>query len=569
VTDLRRAGQLNTAQVETLPSDRLAPLHHADWRFLLPRSGVQPLELVLLIGGPPGLAARLRQVGLARKVTASMSDAGSADLVAILNDAVVPIADLADRLKPGGILYLEVDRRSPASIALTPGRMKRLLLSAGVRPIGCYGALPTFQSRKVYLPLELRGAFRWFTRTLYPPTTAARRLMEGGLRLASRLNRAGMEGVAPCFCVLGIAGTSETCPAAVLSHPGLPMSARQPGLQPLLLADRGNRVVVLPFGKDDAEPRAILKIPKLPAFNDRTENDQATLENIRGRVNSQLRQSIPEPLGIFRWGDISVAAEGYGAGRPLSSSSGLWGGRLGPKVDDLRLASSWLAEFHRQTELRRPPWGEHETGKWVEGPFQAYYELFGTTADEDRLFSAVRSHASALGGTPLPIVPLHRDFNVWNVFRHQGDLTVIDWEGGRPGPALCDLLHFVTHWHEAARGLRSQAAQLGGFRRLFCELPTRDPAVRTVHAVIRDYMEVLRLEPRFYPVLLVYTWVEMALRRAEQQRLQGSLAEDVRSGNQNVDLIGILAANTDHLLPITSGSAVPRAEGEDGGIPIR
>jgi hypothetical protein len=544
----------------------LAPLHHADWRFLLPGNSTRPYDLLVLFGGQPGLASRLADVGVARRVVAPHANAPSADLVAVLRDSRSSLREAAALLRPGGVLYLEVDRRRPATVGLTPGRARRRLEALGITPLASYAALPTFATRKVFLPLESEAAFRWFARTLYPPTTPGRRMLETALRLAS-MNGTVPAFAVPCFCIVGVAGKRLDGRLAPLAHPGLPSRARRPEVRTLLLADQGNRAVMLPFAIGDEEPAAALKIPKLPEFNDRTENDQATLERIRERLDPPLRRSLPTPLGTYRSGDVSITAERYLSGRPLSSTSGRWGGSLGEKLDDLHLAAHWLGDFHRQMEVRRPPWGVGERRKWIEDPLTQYDALFRANDTEKRLFNAVSRRAEVLGGASLPIVLLHRDFNVWNLFRDGEELRVIDWEGARPGLALCDLLHFVTHWHEAARGLRSRTSRLRGFRRLFCEHPRSDPAGVAVHQAIGQYMAALQIDARFYPLLLVYTWVEMALRRAEQQRLQSSLTENARSGNHNVDLIGILAGCTERIFAESTAWTVFHAGDAAAGGP--
>jgi aminoglycoside phosphotransferase (APT) family kinase protein len=148
---------------------------------------------------------------------------------------------------------------------------------------------------------------------------------------------------------------------------------------------------------------------------------------------------------------------------------------------------------------------------------------------------------------PLPIVLQHRDFTVWNISRFGRELAVLDWEGCRPGPALCDLLHFVTHWYETVRHAHDEAARQRCFRRLLFEPDHGAPFCEAVHHVIARYMERLDMGRRFLPLLVVYTWVELALRRSDQQRLQEETYPDPREGNRNFGFMAILAEHAEQL----------------------
>jgi len=55
------------------------------------------------------------------------------------------------------------------------------------------------------------------------------------------------------------------------------------------------------------------------------------------------------------------------------------------------------------------------------------------------------------------------------------------------------------------------------------------------------------LDARLLPVLLCYTWVELALRRADQQTDMGERPADPRAGNRNFAFIDVLAAGADRL----------------------
>src|SRR5581483_8935117 len=249
---------------------------------------------------------------------------------------------------------------------------------------------------------------------------------------------------------------------------------RQPAVRPLILTsgvDAGSRSVVLPFTSGGDRPLAVLKVSRLPQFNVTTEREHATLGAIRARLRGPMITTIPRPLGLLRKDDLAMSLESCAPGRSLVASSGSWWAPREEKIRDLRMAADWLVEFQRQMQIARTTWNTEEAAKWVDEPLAAYAGAFGVTTAEDRLFAAARARARALSGRVLPIVWLHNDFGPWNVFRDQEQLTVLDWEWGQDaGPALCDLLYFVTHWAQVAHRLFDEHQQLA----CFSDLVVRD-----------------------------------------------------------------------------------------------
>ena len=397
----------------------------------------------------------------------------------------------------------------------------------------------------MYLPLDVPGALAWYVNTVYPANSLKQRLFESLLRAVTGLETQRFARLSPLVAVT--ARRTSTARASVLGSAALPKPLQESELRPVLFTDAGNRVTLLPFTEKSKEPVAVLKIPKLPTLNQRTENEQRTLTHVRARLDSAVRASVPEPLGILSYGHISVSMESYLPGTSLVRSSGRWGAPFKRKLEDLRLAAEWLTEFHGQTQIRRSPWGALEISEWIEEPLELYRERFGLTIAEEHLFSAFREQAESLVGVPLPFVWWHRDFNVWNIHRDGRKLNVIDWEGGRPGPPLCDLLHFVTYWNKTARHIKSGAPELRSFRRLFLNPPRGTLIARAIDGVLDRYLERLGIDRRFLPLLLVYTWVELALRRYDQQRDKRELQPAARAGNQNLSFIHVLAEDPKNL----------------------
>jgi SAM-dependent methyltransferase len=537
-----------------------APLRFADWRFLLPHPPDGQFQRLVLLGGPVGLAERVIEVGLARHVSHTIPLERSADAVIVLHGARAALREIARCLLPSGVLYCEIDRRSLGFLASTPDRIRRSIRKVGLFPTAMYAVVPDFSDHRMYLPLDIPGALRWYVTTLYNAFSPWQYLLKAGLGVVTGLDGRRFAPFAPRLAVTAVAGQARPSAPSVLEHPALPPELQGLGLRPLLLTYGGDRVVMLPFAAGSIQPAAVLKVPKLPGFNGRTENEQATLRHLWSRLDPTMRRSIPRSLGTLRCGEVTVGIESYAPGQLLFRSSERWGASRQERLNDLRLAAAWLGEFHLQAQVCRPSWGASESSQWVEGPFDAYRRAFGITGSEERLFAEAREYAISLTGTPLPIVLQHRDFTVWNIARFGRQLGVLDWEGSRPGPALCDLLHFVTHWYEIVRHAHHEAARQRCFRRLLFEPDQGDPFCEAVHHVLARYMERLDMNRRFFPLLLVYTWVELALRRSDQQRLQEETYPDPRDGNRNFAFLAILAEHVEQLFAEDALAEWPRPD---------
>ncbi|MBI3952203.1 MAG: phosphotransferase [Acidobacteria bacterium] len=200
----------------------------------------------------------------------------------------------------------------------------------------------------------------------------------------------------------------------------------------------------------------------------------------------------------------------------------------------------------------RSPWLMPE---WVDRPLERYQQAFGITASEERLFTDVRKRARLLIGTPLPRVWLHWGLDERNILRGDQEISVIDWDGGEVGPPLFDLLYFMTRWSCAARGLKSEAAQLRGFRQLYFEPDSGGISVIAARQAIDRYLTKLELDRRFLPLLLVLMWVHRAVGRFDRQGALGQRGLNPRTGNQYVGYVGILAEHVEQLFALSTAES--------------
>src|SRR5699024_9723844 len=134
-----------------------------------------------------------------------------------------------------------------------------------------------------------------------------RRLVELALRRGLALNPGRLARMAPHLAFVAARGAFVARPASVLGHAELASELGAPGIRPFAFVDAGNRAVLLPFSRLSRAPLAVVKPPKLPSLNDRTEHEHAVMAQVREGLPARLRATIPGPRGLFRWGDISVA----------------------------------------------------------------------------------------------------------------------------------------------------------------------------------------------------------------------------------------------------------------------
>jgi hypothetical protein len=526
-------------------------LRRMDWRFLLPQTESESYAHLVVLGGPEGLAQRAVEVGLAQR--ASTEPVPSADAVALLSGARPDFRQAAECLHLGGIFYCEVDRRLPGQRRMNPQRLTAMLRQAGLGGLRAYAVRPDFQHAEGYLPLDISAALRWYVTSLYPSANLKQWLFELALRLSTGLDGRRFARLVPTFAVTAVKGAPPGHQSDFSWQPWLAPAGASGPFYPALLTDAGNRAVILPFTAGSTQPAAVIKIPKAASFNGRTENEQRALAEVRGRLDRTLKDSVPEPLGLFSYGPARSGMESYLPGQSLLRSTGRWGRSGTARLQDLGQAADWLASFYLQ--LQSPPviFDEENLSRWVLEPQDLYRSRFGATSEEEQLFEAARRTGRLLFGARLSLGWVHRDFNIWNLFRDgglpNGRLHVIDWEGFRPGPPLCDLLHCAAHWHDAARRLVTRQQKLESLRLLYLsERP--GPLAAGAQRILGEFIQQTGQDPSFMPLLLVYLWLELALRRAEQQRDMGQSPANLRSSdNLFLGYVETLARNREILFP--------------------
>ena len=521
----------------------VAPLRSVDWRFLLPVPPDTRFRDLALLGGPRGVLLRAQLTGLSDDVTNALPAPGRAHAVAAYHDAPYGIAEIAASIADGGVLYLEVDRERRRIRETSPARVEGALQAAGLTVLALYAAEPTLQDARAFLSLDAPSGMSWHRTSTFGTTPTTR--LGSIVRLAATrvAGRAGLVVRRP-YCVVAVRATSglsvpwilaESSIATLAGWTELPVGA-------VIRTYGGDRVVLFPFGRDSREPMAVVKVPKLESFIGRTENEHVVTSTLRSSLDPGLASGIPEPLGIRRVGSTVVAAERFVRGTTLAALARDTHRSVDAKLQDLNLAMSWLARFHRATEVHRPFWRDARATA-LDDPIRAYAATSSSADEETSLFRYARQAADAVAAseTVLPIVCQHRDFAAWNTLRDGDVLGVVDWEGAREGPAVQDALHLITTWLYAVylgEGIDDEARCV---RELFLDNDRRSTAAEGAVRIAGRYLRELAIDPRLVPLLLVSHRVELAGRRREQRHLQmedGQGDEETLSETRIVGMLG-------------------------------
>ena len=521
----------------------------ADWRFLLPRPASGRFDRLVVLGASPAMLRELARGELAREVSTALPHDGSASAVVVLPGAAAAPAALVAALRDDGAVYVEVDRRRAGQRRASPRRVARALAEAGIAVQGVYAVERTGPASSRFLAVDDPAPMRWFLRDVYRPMTATQ-WAAGAVKWA--LLRAAPHGRAlqPALRAFGVVGTVGGAAPPLALH-ALPRSVTVAARAPLaLIGDGGDRVVVLPFAPGDPRPTIVVKVPRRAALGDRTTNEQARMEELRASLPHELARAIPEPLGLVHEGELLCATERALRGRMLLSSSGSWGTSRRRRLTDLRIAGDWLADFHAAALVERRRWSARESTDWIDALFDRYDLVYGLEPAERRLRAMAHDYGASLAGVAIPVVWSHRDFAVWNLARDGNRLAVLDWEGARIGPPLCDMMHLVTTWHMVAQRSHAAEMEVESFRRVFVEPDPRDRDASAAVDAVRRYVRRLALDDRLVPILALHHRLELVVRRADQRAAQGAPERHSRADNPWTGAITVLGAHADRLFAI-------------------
>ena len=515
-------------------------LRRLDWRFLLPSDGSMRVGDAVLLGTDAALLETAADIGLADHVLTDLPEAeSSVDLVAVLGHNAVDTQHVMNALRPGGVLYWEVDRRRAPR--LTPQRVRAMLVAAGMVPRGAYAIRPRRDAAALYLPLQSSSARQWFVDSVYTPARPVQRVLEAWSK--SLMRWPGAFAAALPFHVA--VAQKPPLQGATMAEELAAHAGNLPPGEPAMLNHSGTRVVFV-FCDDAARPKVVAKVPKVPALVGRTRREHDTLRCLHDTVDADVAAGLPVPLGSATVNGMFATWESGQTGASMARRSGAWGATTATRLGDLDAAARWITRLHREHRCGERVWDGRTVDEVLCCPIEAYTNQFGVTDSERVLFRRVTARAVEFRGS-LPVVWEHGDYTVWNIVRRglpstdpAGDVAVLDWEGAAPGLPYVDLFRFAVHWTEFAS---HRARHLGRrallARTLFGDSTTVGSAVRTT---LDRYLDAVGVDQSIEPVLITRLYVELAVRR-HQIALEAGLAPDrPRESNPAIEMVGHLAS---------------------------
>lgn len=512
-------------------------LRRLDWRFLFPFHEDQPYRSALVFGCTDSQIRLLSTLDFATNVYDGASDypESKVDVVVVRNKSSISIADATKFLAPTGIIYGEIDRTKLARLFCGPFWLNRVLKKNNLELRGLYAIQPHFDGLEMYMPLDHSYALGWFLKNQYIAKSWLHKLLKFLLGAICGSRGELFKYFSPFIAFVAVP-EGYSADISILHHDGCKEALGETKASLLMFSDAGNRVVLLPFKSGSTIPELIFKIPKLASFNDRTKKEQRNLQFLQNKTVESIRSSIPKGLGMLTSRSKLISVEKYLDGKLLQTSD------QKSVTQDFEHVARWLTDFHEGLH-QKVVWTEEESHLWIGSNVTKYKTIFSSTSEEVKLFELVENLSTSLIGQPILKVYCHRDFNVWNILRSEaGDIRVIDWEGGRWGLPLCDLIHFSTHWHDHAMGCTDLTTQLLGFENQFFNRSSKFFDTTWTH--FSNYLDRLGVSNKFIPVLFVYTWVELAIRRYEQLSDMGMFNENMpRENNRNFHFISLIAEN--------------------------
>ena len=476
------------AENDAIESGSSADRFSADWRVLLPAPPEGTFSSLLLLGGNRELAALLVAVGVARRVFLEIpSDSRIDAVVRVAGAGAASPDDVLPCMLPDSAIYWELDQDSRLWLQPRLRRIRERLQRAGFDSWALYEGSPNFHDAEAYRPVDAGNAEHWYRnqRERRPGLSAPWAPRRPPSRYAFIVARGNS------WERSSSAGILQRLPSGVLPSASRVLVVRRRGRR-----DRNRRLIVFAFSSSEPEPVGILKISRTAEDRSRIEAEQRALVAIRANIEPGMQASLPMPLGCFEAGTSLVGVETCLGGRQRARG-------LSERRRQLELAASWIADFHRQTEVSRDAWGPGEVEKWIARPIAEYRKKFGAGDREHRLFEALLGRGRALLGQSLPLVWRHGDFNESNIFFAAQSLRVVDWEAARIGLPLFDLLYFATNWIFRTERLTDPADRLRRFKRVLVERgDAGDETSRFVWKALDGYLAKLAIDRRFVALLI-------------------------------------------------------------------
>jgi hypothetical protein len=500
--------------------------HRLDWALLLPATVVLPLDEVMVLGGSDDLAQSLVDHGFAASWRRPGGPADRSAFVVAWADCPYDIRRIASHVGPGGLLYLEIDRRRPGLRRLGPRSVQRGLSRGGCHIYSTHIVTPNLVEPRRYLPMDHTRALRWHLRTLFvagtPITRAARTCLH--TVLATPIATAVLKLVAVRYIVIGTTGANRSAPL------GVPLAL---GTERVIIVtsgyDQASRAVVLPFEPGAKSPRFAVKVASSPATTIGTMREHERLIGLRATLPPHTARALPTPMGMYTLAGRTACVQSYAPGPSMSVTVGRWGRPMSARRRDLDGVVDWLTEFATATRVdvacAERDWTQiyDEAAAVIDLPPEVL-DFFG----ESRKIAK----SNRLGEFA---VHQHYDAGPWNVHIDGAQPVLIDWETDdlRPtdclGPPLEDIIYLATYWYFLTSKADTESDEETAIVRLFATPRPADAGVVAARRAIDRALVSLEGDRKVVPAVVAAVWAERAVYTHRRRAGLGAPLESGRS----------------------------------------
>jgi hypothetical protein len=451
-------------------------------------------------------ASRVRTVLVRRGAPLPLAD-GFADVVVVADRAWLRrlarepdlAAEVARILRPEGTLYVEWDRLSAAdarrALPRLEGERLELWVAPGAGEVRAAApadapAVVAWTSRRwLSRPLPLRRALR-------RPTLALAR--HPALAAVARRRAALVRGETPLETPAYLAAAARE---AGSSLDGSRWALVAPGDY------NSQKVLFFLFDPEGNRPRAVAKMTRDPAFNDRLENEWEALTTL---ASLPVGSKLPRPVFRATHAGLAIVAETAVEGVPLRRVV-----RTEAASPYAERGLAWLVELAASTASPAPA-RTGEAAAALRTLLERFLETYAVTFGERSFLLGQLATVERLGDS-IPAVFQHGDPGIWNALvAPDGGVTFLDWEAAEhAGVPFWDLFYF-------ARSMGVAVSRAGGTRRattsshsVFLEPSELGGQLeRAVYDLAgRAGIDLGLVEPLFY-----LCWVHRALKEATRRK---------------------------------------------------
>ena len=493
-----------------------------DWTLLLPASAALPFDEVMVLGGSDAAARSLVEQGVAARWRRPAGRGDRCAFVVAWADCALDLGRIGGHILPGGLLYLEIDRRRRGRRRLGLRSTRRALAKSGCRVFSTHIVTPDLALPRRYLPMDHPPAVRWHLRTLFVAATPLARVVRACLSglLATPVAERVVSVVTPRYIVIGSTTELESAPV------GVPMP--RGGERAIVVTsgyDQASRAVVLPFEATAKSPRFAVKVASSSRTTTGTLREHERLIALHATLSRYTARALPRPLGLYAVAERVACVQTCAKGPAMSTTVGRWGRRWSDKVRDLDVVVDWLNEFGTATRVDVGA-AQHD---WKEIYDDAAARLELSPPVLQFLAEARRIATS----TPLGSSAVHQHYDAgpWNVHINRAEPLVIDWESDelRPadclGPPLADVLYLVTYWYFLVSNVATEAEEEAAIVRLFATPTPADPGVVAARAALDRALVCHGLPRQVVPAVLAALWAERAMYTHRRRAVLGAPVE--------------------------------------------